>query len=162
MLVVCLFVAGLFTQPSNSSQTKENQKMEETKNAVHFIKSEALPPSPGYSQAVEISRGRIIYIAGQVSLDRAGKLVGERDMRAQAEQAFQNLKAALEASGAKFENVVKLNYYFTDISQIPVVREVRDRFINTLNPPASTAVEVKRLVRPEWLIEIEAVAIVPE
>jgi len=136
--------------------------MEETKNAVHFIKSEALPPSPGYSQAVEISRGRIIYIAGQVSLDRAGKLVGERDMRAQAEQAFQNLKAALEASGAKFENVVKLNYYFTDISQIPVVREVRDRFINTLNPPASTAVEVKRLVRPEWLIEIEAVAIVPE
>jgi enamine deaminase RidA (YjgF/YER057c/UK114 family) len=103
-----------------------------------------------------------IYIAGQVSLDRAGKLVGERDMRAQAEQAFQNLKAALEASGAKFENVVKLNYYFTDISQIPVVREVRDRFINTLNPPASTAVEVKRLVRPEWLIEIEAVAIVPE
>jgi len=97
-----------------------------------------------------------------VSLDRAGKLVGERDMRAQAEQAFQNLKAALEASGAKFENVVKLNYYFTDISQIPVVREVRDRFINTLNPPASTAVEVKRLVRPEWLIEIEAVAIVPE
>jgi len=162
MLVVCLFVAGLFTQPSNSSQTNENQKMEETKNAVHFIKSEALPPSPGYSQAVEISRGRIIYIAGQVSLDRAGKLVGERDMRAQAEQAFQNLKAALEASGAKFENVVKLNYYFTDISQIPVVREVRDRFINTLNPPASTAVEVKRLVRPEWLIEIEAVAIVPE
>jgi len=63
MLVVCLFVAGLFTQPSNSSQTKENQKMEETKNAVHFIKSEALPPSPGYSQAVEISRGRIIYIS---------------------------------------------------------------------------------------------------
>lgn len=162
MLMVCLFVAGMIIQPTSPFQTKENQKMEQTKNAVRFVRSETLPPSPGYSQAVEVSRGRMIYVAGQVALDRTGKLVGEGDMRLQAEQTFQNLKAALEASGAKFENVVKLNYYLTDISQIAAVREARDKFINTANPPASTAVEVKRLVRPEWLIEIEAVAVVPE
>lgn len=136
--------------------------MSELQGAVRFIKSENLPPSLGYSQAVEIRRGRIIYIAGQVALDRSGKVVGEGDMRAQAQQTFENLKAALEASGATFENVVKLNYYFSDISQLAVVREVRDKFINTANPPASTAVEVKRLFREPFLIEVEAVAVAPE
>ena len=136
--------------------------MEQAKNVARFVKSDTLPPSPGYSQAVEVRPGRVIYVAGQVALDRTGKLVGEGDMRAQAEQVFQNLKAALEASGAKVENVVKLNYYFVDISQLAAVREVRDKFVNAANPPASTAVEVKRLVRPEWLLEVEAVAVVPE
>lgn len=136
--------------------------MSSSESAVRFIKSENLPPSPGYSQAVEIRRGRIIYVAGQVAMDRAGKVVGEGDMLAQAQQTFENLKAALEASGAKFENVVKLNYYVTDLAQLPAVREVRDKFVNAANPPASTAVEIKRLVREPFLIEVEAVAVVPE
>lgn len=157
--VVCLVFAGLLFVAQNKKETKP---MSESQSAVRFVKSENLPPSPGYSQAVEIRRGRIIYIAGQVALDRAGKVVGEGDMRAQAKQTFENLKATLEASGAKFENVVKLNYYFADITQLAVVREVRDKFINTANPPASTAVEVKRLFREPFLIEVEAVAVVPE
>ena len=161
-VVVCLLTAGIISRPWNPTQLKENQKMERQKNAVRFVKSEALPPSPGYSQAVEVHPGRIIYVAGQVSMDRSGKLVGEGDMRAQAQQTFENLKAALEASGAKFENVVKLNYYVLDVSQLPAVREVRDKFVNTANPPASTAVEVKRLFREGFLIEVEAVATVPE
>jgi len=136
--------------------------MNQSLGAVRFVKSENLPPSPGYSQAVEIRRGRIIYVAGQVALDRSGKVVGEGDMRAQAQQTFENLKAALEASGANFEDVIKLNYYFSDITQLSVVREVRDQFINTANPPASTAVEVKRLFREPFLIEVEAIAVVPE
>ena len=136
--------------------------MSQPQDAVRFVKSGNLPPSPGYSQAVEIRRGRIIYIAGQVALDHSGKVVGEGDMRVQAQQTFENLQAALEASGATFENVVKLNYYFSDISQLAAVREVRDKFINTTNPPASTAVEVKRLFREPFLIEVEAVAVVPE
>ncbi len=136
--------------------------MVQSQDAVRFVKSESLPPSPGYSQAVEIRRGRIIYVAGQVALDRSGIVVGEGDMRAQAQQTFENLRSALEASGATFENVVKLNYYFSDITQLAVVREVRDKFINAANPPASTAVEVKRLFREPFLIEVEAVAVVPE
>jgi enamine deaminase RidA (YjgF/YER057c/UK114 family) len=111
---------------------------------------------------VEVRRGRIIYIAGQVALDRSGKVVGEGDMLAQAQQTFENLKAALEASGANFGNVVKLNYYFSDIAQLGAVREVRDKFINAENPPASTAVEVRRLFREPFLIEVEAIAVVPE
>jgi reactive intermediate/imine deaminase len=159
LLGMCLLLAGLFSMPQTE---KEKNKMGQSQNAVRFVKSENLPPSPGYSQAVEVRPGRLVYVAGQVAMDRAGKVVGEGDIRAQTQQTFENLKAALEASGAKFENVVKLNYYFTDITQLPVVREVRDKFINTTNPPASTAVEVRRLFREPYLIEVEAVAVVPE
>ncbi len=158
-VVVCLLSVGLFSLTQNE---KEKKQMSRSENALRFVKSDNLPSSPGYSQAVEITRGRIVYIAGQVALDRSGKVVGEGDMRAQAQQTFENLKAALEASGTNFGNVVKLNYYFSDISQISVVREVRDKFINTSNPPTSTAVEVKRLFREPFLIEVEAVAVVPE
>lgn len=158
-VAVCLLSAGLLSVAQNE---KEKKPMSQSQDAVRFIKSENLPPSPGYSQAVEIRRGRIIYIAGQVPQDRSGKVVGEGDMRAQAQQTFENLKATLEASGANFGDVVKLNYYFADISQLAAVREVRDKFINTANPPASTAVEVKRLFREPFLLEIEAVAVVPE
>ena len=159
LLGMCLLLVGLFSMPQTE---KEKNKMGQSQNAVRFVKSENLPPSPGYSQAVEVRPGRLVYVAGQVAMDRSGKVVGEGDIRAQTQQTFENLKAALEASGAKFENVVKLNYYFTDITQLPVVREVRDKFINTTNPPACTAVEVKRLFREPYLIEVEAVAVVPE
>ncbi len=78
MLVgVCLLVAGIISHPRAAVKPKENFNMEQQKSAARFIKSDALPPSPGYSQAVEVRPGRIIYIAGQVSVDRAGKLVGE-------------------------------------------------------------------------------------
>jgi reactive intermediate/imine deaminase len=159
---VCLTAAGIISRPWNPIESKENLKMEQQRSVAGFVKADALPPSPGYSQAVEVRPGRIIYVAGQVSMDRSGNLVGEGDMRAQAQQTFENLKAALEASGAKFENVVKLNYYVLDAAQLPAVREVRDKFVNTANPPASTAVEVKRLFREGFLIEVEAVAALPQ
>lgn len=137
--------------------------MSQEKHPVRFVKSDTLPPSPGYSQAVEIRPGaRIIFVAGQVALDHSGKLVGEGDFRAQATQVFENVKAALQASGAGFDNVVKLNSYFVDMSQLPAFREVRDKYINTANPPASTAVKVAGLFREGFLLEIEAVAVVPE
>ena len=136
--------------------------MNRTETAVKFIKSDTLPPSVGYSQAVTFGSGRLVYIAGQVAMDSSGKLVGPGDFRAQAEQTFENLKAALAASGASFDNVVKLNSYFVDINQLPVFREVRDKYINAAHPPASTAVEVRRLVREEWLLEVEAIAVLPE
>src|SRR5262249_4772047 len=158
----CLLAAGAVSWPSNLAENRDTEKMEQAKSVVRFVKSDTLPPSPGYSQAVELRPGRIIYIAGQVAMDRSGKLVGEGDMKAQAQQAFENLRAVLEASGAKFENVVKLNYYVLDAAQLPAVREVRSKFISTENPPASTAVEVKGLFRPGFLIEVEAVAAVPE
>jgi len=159
--VVCLFVAGSFSNGWSVKQQKEN-RVERKQDAVKFTKSETLPPAVGYSQAATVARGRLVYIAGQVAMDTSGKLVGEGDFRAQTKQTFENLKAALAANGATFENVVKLNSYFVDVRQAPVFREVRDQYVNVAHPPVSTAVEVKRLVREEWLIEIEAIAVVPE
>jgi enamine deaminase RidA (YjgF/YER057c/UK114 family) len=116
-VVAFFLLLGAMPAPSNFAHQKETQKM----NApVQFIKSDTLPPSVGYSQAAVVKRGRLIYIAGQVSIDRSGKLVGPGDFRAQAEQTFENLKAALAASGATFDDVVKLNSYFVDIKQAPL------------------------------------------
>jgi enamine deaminase RidA (YjgF/YER057c/UK114 family) len=128
--------------------------------SANFTNPEAIHPPFGYTHVVEVTAGRPVYIAGQVAMDRAGNLVGPGDVRAQARQVFENLKAALAAVGAGFEQVVKLNFYLLDATQLPAVREVRDQYVNTERPPASTAVEVRRLFRDEYLIEVEAVALV--
>jgi enamine deaminase RidA (YjgF/YER057c/UK114 family) len=129
---------------------------------IRFINPPTLATPPGYTHVVEIAHGRTVFIAGQVALDQSGKLVGLQDFHAQAQQVFENLKAALAAVGIDFTSVVKLNMYVVDISQLPILREVRDRYVNTTNPPASTLVEVRRLAREEFLLEIEAVAYVPD
>ena len=129
---------------------------------VRFINPSTLATPPGYTHVVEITHGRTIFIAGQIALDQSGKVVGPHDFRAQTQQVFENLKAALAAIGTDFTSVVKLNIYVVDISQLPILREVRNRYVNTINPPASTLVEVRRLAREEFLIEIEAVAHVSE
>jgi enamine deaminase RidA (YjgF/YER057c/UK114 family) len=104
--------------------------------------------------------GRWVAIAGQVALDAEGNLVGVDDAGAQARQVFANLERCLAAAGATFADVVKLNFYVTDIAFLPEVRVARDAHIDTVNPPASTAVQVVALFRPEALIEIEAYAVV--
>jgi enamine deaminase RidA (YjgF/YER057c/UK114 family) len=127
---------------------------------ANFINPETMHHPAGYTHVVEVTAGRPVYIAGQVALDPTGKLVGPGDIRAQARQVFDNLGAALEAVGAGFEHVVKLTYYLLDATQLPVVREIRDRYVNIQQPPASTAVEVRRLARDDLLIEVEAVAVI--
>jgi enamine deaminase RidA (YjgF/YER057c/UK114 family) len=125
---------------------------------ANFINPEAMHRPTGYTHVVEVTAGRPVYIAGQVALDPSGVIVGPGDIRAR--QVFENLRAALQAVGAGFEQVVKLTYYLVDATQLPVVREVRDQYINTRQPPASTAVEVRRLVQEDLLIEVEAVAVI--
>jgi enamine deaminase RidA (YjgF/YER057c/UK114 family) len=132
-------------------------------NAILFNPETMFIPTAGYSQVAEINSGKLVYIAGQVPYDKSGNLVGREDFLAQAEQVFRNIKAAVEAAGGSFSDVVKLNYFCVeavDSSLIPQILKLRDQFVNTTNPPVSTFVVVKRLVRPEWLIEIEAVAVV--
>jgi enamine deaminase RidA (YjgF/YER057c/UK114 family) len=120
---------------------------------ANFINPEAMHRPTGYTHVVEVTAGRPVYIAGQVALDPSGAIVGPGDIRAQTRQVFDNLQAG-------FEQVVKLTYYLVDATQLPVVREVRDQYINTQQPPASTAVEVRRLVQDDLLIEVEAVAVI--
>ena len=120
-----------------------------------------LPPPTGYSHVAKVSKGTLVYIAGQVSSDASGKLVGEGNFEAQVEQVFKNLKLALEAAGATMADIVKMNTYLVaEVSQddLPKMRAIRDRHLNKEKPPASTLVVVSRLARPGWLIEIEVVA----
>lgn len=128
---------------------------------LRFSNPEAIAKPPGYSHVVEvIGPGRLVYFAGQLGMDRSGKMGA--DIREQIELAFQNLKAALASVGARFEHVVKINNYIVDIGKnIGHFREVRERYLNTAAPPASTTIGVPELARPGALFEIEAVAILP-
>ena len=121
----------------------------------------ALTTPTGYTHVVEVTGpAKTIYISGQIAYDKDGKIVGAGDMKAQAEQVYKNLQAALAAAGAKFSDVVKMNSYITDMSKVQAVRDVRAQYFKDATP-ASTFVEVKGLVRPELLLEIEVIAVVP-
>lgn len=123
-----------------------------------------MPATRGYTHAVETSSpSRTIYLSGQLGMTPDGKFAGAPgDFRAQALQCFENLKLALAAAGAGFEHVVKVTAYFVDIAHLPVYLEVRDRYVNTKAPPASTAVQISKLAREGALFEIEAIAVVPQ
>jgi enamine deaminase RidA (YjgF/YER057c/UK114 family) len=117
-------------------------------------------PGNGYTHVVA-GTGRLVAISGQIAFDEAGQLVGCDDADAQARQVFENLRRCLTAAGGTFDNVIKLTYYVTDTAWLPAIRRVRDTFVDTVQPPASTAVQVAALVRPELLMEIEALAVIP-
>jgi enamine deaminase RidA (YjgF/YER057c/UK114 family) len=130
---------------------------------VRFQNPHTLPPPVGYSHLVEVHRGRLVLISGQAAREASGALAGKGDFRAQLEQVFANLRLAVEAAGGSFADIVKLNYYCVDAvppEALPAVIEVRDRYVDTSAPPASTFVVVKRLVRPDWLVEVEATAVI--
>jgi enamine deaminase RidA (YjgF/YER057c/UK114 family) len=160
LTLFCLAGFGaVWTQKTTTNQkkaTEEKNTMETHQTNVRFINR----APAGYSHVVEVKGGRTLYIAGQISVDKDGNLVGRGDFRAQVKQVFENLKARLEEGGASFKDVVKLNYYLTDVSDLQPLRDTRNSYINTENPPASTLVVVKQLVREEYLLEIEAIAVV--
>lgn len=111
----------------------------------------------GYSHAVK--RGNIVFIAGQVSKGPDGALVGQGDIAAQVDQVFRNLEAVVKASGATLADVVKLNIYTTDRAHYrPHIREGRDKYFSEF-PPATTLLVVSSLADPNFLLEIDAVAL---
>ncbi len=115
------------------------------------------PIGGGYSHAIKA--GNTVYLAGQVGLDRQGSLVGKGDIEAQADQVYQNVVAVLKAAGLSFKDVVKVTTYLTRSEDIPKVRAVRARYFPTSEPPASTLVVVSGLANPDFLIEVEAIAV---
>jgi enamine deaminase RidA (YjgF/YER057c/UK114 family) len=135
----------------------------DTRPSIRRFNPPELGTPPGYSQVVEVSSGRIIFVAGQTALDSDGKLVGKNDFAAQAAQVFRNLGIALEASGCTAANLVKLTVFLTDMQNLASYREARNRFFVSVTPPAApavTLVEVSRLYGPDFMIEIEAIAAV--
>jgi enamine deaminase RidA (YjgF/YER057c/UK114 family) len=127
---------------------------------THISVPDGVAAANGYSHVV-IGTGRFVAIAGQIALDENGELVGPGDPAAQAQQVFENLGRCLSAAGATFDDVLKLTFFVTDVGILPAVREARDAVVDTSKPPASTAVQVASLVRPEFLLEVEAYAVLP-
>lgn len=122
----------------------------------HHVRPDGLPPPSGYSHAVEFHG--LIAVSGQVPLDSEGRLVGRGNTEAQARQVFANLRTALGAAGAGFEQIIKLTVFLTDLDDLEAFRRVRDEYLGTEFPPASSLVQVSGLVNPAFRIEIEALA----
>ncbi|MGW0833842.1 RidA family protein [Streptomyces prunicolor] len=122
---------------------------------------DGVAPATAYTHVVT-GTGRFVAISGQLALDENGKLVGEGDAAAQARQVFENLRRCLAAAGATFDDVVKLTFYVTDMAHMPAIRAARAAHIPDDRLPASSAVQVAALVRPEFLMEIEAFAVIAE
>lgn len=129
-----------------------------------FINPPELCPTFGWTHVATVTGGTTIYISGQVSVNERGEVVGRGDLRAQTRQAFENVRLALAAAGATFQDVVKTNLYVVGLKSehVPILREVRSQFVRADHPPVSTLVGISALVGPDWLIEIEAVAVLPE
>jgi enamine deaminase RidA (YjgF/YER057c/UK114 family) len=123
-----------------------------------YINPRGLVKPNGYTHVVVAADRRTVYIAGQVALDSAGNVVGSGNFSAQAEQVFSNLRRALASVGATFTDVVKMTTLMTDLKNVTALREIRSHYLDPKEPPANTMM-VTQLVRPELLLEIEAVAV---
>lgn len=131
---------------------------------TRFLNPESMAKPSGFSQVVEVTTpGRMVFISGQLGVGPDGEVAGAPgDFHAQAVQAFENLKAALAAVGAGFEHVVKLNNYLVDLAHLPVLRAVRNGYLNQAAPPASTTVQVVAFARAGTLFEVDAIAVLPK
>lgn len=129
---------------------------------IDFVNPPDLCPTFGWTHVVSSRGGKTIHISGQVGINAKGEVVGKGDLKAQTEQAFKNIQIALTAVGATFNDVVKTSIFVVGLKQehVPIIREVRSRYVSANHPPASTLVGVSALVGPDWLIEIEATAVV--
>jgi 2-iminobutanoate/2-iminopropanoate deaminase len=124
-----------------------------------IVRSDKLAkPAWVFSAGVKVQAGQLIFVSGQVARNAAGETVGRGDIRAQTRQALENVKAVLEAAGATMDDIVKVTVFVTDVRHLAAIHEVRAEYFRK-DYPASTLVEVKSLVSPELMIEIEAIAV---
>lgn len=151
---------GAWQQFINTVKARQNLSTSGVKKT--FINPDGVSKSPYYTHAIAVEGGKTIHISGQVALDAKGQIVGKGDLRAQTVQAFENLKLVLQAAGASFGDIVKINAYVVNLKPegVAAIREVRTKYLPATNPPASTLVGVQALYREDVLIEIEAVAVV--
>lgn len=128
---------------------------------IQRLNPPTLSKPTGYSHATLVTAGRQLHISGQVALNVAGEIVGKGDLAAQADQVYQNLLAALAAAGADMRHVFKIVTYVVDLdpARAADIRKVRLRYLAEGEYPASTMVGTTALVHPDFLIEIEAIAL---
>ena len=153
---VTLSIVGTIS-PAFAQSTDRSPSMPDN---LRFSNPDTMQKPPGYSHVVEVTGpGRTVYFAGQLGIDKSGKMGA--NAREQVEIAFENVKAALASVGATFDHVVKLNNYLANIAHLPLLRDVRDKYLNPAALPASTSLQVTAFARPDALLEIEAVAVLP-
>lgn len=130
--------------------------------SIERIQPDGLASNPAYTHVVVASGGHTVYISGQVALDATGSIVGADDIGVQTTQVMRNLQVALAAASATFANVVKITTFVVDYRPElrPLISAARTPFFPAGEPPASTLVGVSALAAPEWLIEIEAIAVI--
>jgi reactive intermediate/imine deaminase len=125
-----------------------------------FLNSDKVPaPAAKYSHGVKVEGGKLVIISGQVPEDIEGNIVAPGDFEKQARQVFKNLGLMLEAGGATFKDIVRIGYFLTDQKQWQPFDKIRSDYLEKPYPPG-TLIIVKSLAKPEWMIEIEAMAIV--
>jgi enamine deaminase RidA (YjgF/YER057c/UK114 family) len=158
VLIAVLVLAAAGYALAQSAAPQKNEAAAEKQ----FINPSGISTPRGYTHVVVASGGKMIFIAGQVAFNAKGEIVGKGELRAQATQVYENLKTALGAAGATFADVVKVNTYVVNLKpeHLPVVREVRSGYMPPQHPPASTLVGVTALANPDFLIEVEAIAVV--
>ena len=120
----------------------------------------AVEPFGVFSSAAWQPEGRVLHISGHVAQDAEGNIVGIGDIRSQTRQTLENIKRVLDSVGGTMSYIAKVTVFVTDMSSLDDIHEVRSEFFDPPYP-ASSLVEVSRLVRPEYLIEIEAIAVIP-
>lgn len=125
------------------------------------IRPESLvDPRPRYSQGILTRGGSLLFIAGQTAADATGQVVGAGDIELQVEQVFRNLQAMLAAAGGTFEHLVMTTTYLTDIAYREAYNQARLRYYRPEHPPANTLVVVQALGNPQFLIEIDGIAVI--
>jgi enamine deaminase RidA (YjgF/YER057c/UK114 family) len=131
----------------------------------HLTEVPGLGPAVGYAHAVTVT-GRLAFVSGQIPLDADGNLVGADDIAAQTGQVLLNLHRVLQTLGADWPDVVRFGWYVLDTTQLQTIRDVRDAVIRPSlgdRPnPASTLVQVAGLIRPGFLVEVDAVVTLPD
>ena len=164
--MLMLFAIPLLGQQAKSTTPNKSQRAGTSKDTaplVQYLNPTGLAVNPRFTQLVEINGGRTILISGQVAYDKDGKVVGKGDIRVQSKQVFENLKTALDAVGANFNDVAKLNTFMVNMPEnLEGYRDVRGEYLaKNEHPPASTTVGVAALVNPDLLLEVEAVVVLP-
>jgi enamine deaminase RidA (YjgF/YER057c/UK114 family) len=132
--------------------------------SVQYINPDTLNKNPAFTNVVTVTgRPKTIYIGGQDAVDASGNIVGKGDLKVQAEQVMRNLQAALEAAGAGLEHVVKWNVYLVQGQPLqPGFEAFQHAWGQRPNPPTITMCYVAGLAHPEFLLEIDAIAVVPD
>lgn len=137
---------------------------QKTPQLVYFDNPQFLSTPKGYSHVARIDLGNawMLIISGQVSLDKEGNLVGKGDFARQTEQVYENIMQIIKTAGGNKDHLIKTGIFILDNANMPILREIRNKYINNKNPPASTLLQVDKLYRDDLLIEIEATAVIPK